>query len=632
MFHQHSFRSLCCPACAVIAMVLVAPGCGGSDDPGQDDTSIPVDDASDTSGDTDTADAPDTDAAPDLPSDTVDAPDDDTSADVPDQDTVDADVDTADADVVEPPPEVLLPVDMALEPGGDTALVSTMDGFVVRVDVTTRLITGVVASGLMGPAGIAIEDGGEQVLVVERDAGRLVRLSTTTGAATTVADGLDYPQGVAILPGGAEVLVSEGGGLRRVTLADGVRDFVTTLVLYGRDVVIEDGGTTALVLEPGQISRVEFDSGTASPVVTEQVIGQGTFRGALALASDGGSALVNTDIGCLVRIDLEAGTGARVGCLFENDQMALVFEPGDEWALLGTDSQLMRVRLEPELDRVLDSNSGIEWIVVEDGGTSALVLSSAPLVEDPRLRRLDLAGGGLSAVSTLSGFLGASGLVVEAGGGSVLTLGQGIVDNGGVTALLRVDLGTGEVTEITRNLDQCSGSDVAIAEDGAVALIPCTSRVYRVVLATGEVSVIAAGTDPGGIALSSDGTWALYSTMSGRELWRVEIPEGGPERVGGNLFGSTPPGAGCTDVVIEADERSALVTQTGLYGGPYASTGRVVRVDLESGAVTVLVAGGLDAPGTFSCGTVGLAIEPGGASALVAEYHRGVTRIGLPTR
>jgi sugar lactone lactonase YvrE len=65
-------------------------------------------------------------------------------------------------------------------------------------------------------------------------------------------------------------------------------------------------------------------------------------------------------------------------------------------------------------------------------------------------------------------------------------------------------------------------------------------------------------------------------------------------------------------------------------GGPYALTGRVVRVDRASGAVSVVVAGDLDAPGTFSCGTVGIALEPDGATALAADYHRGVARVALP--
>jgi hypothetical protein len=100
-----------------------------------------------------------------------------------------------------------------------------------------------------------------------------------------------------------------------------------------------------------------------------------------------------------------------------------------------------------------------------------------------------------------------------------------------------------------------------------------------------------------------------------------ELPGGEPVRIGHHLFGSNPVGTGCTDLAIEADERGVLATQTGLYGGPYAWTGRVVRVDLATGAVSVLVPGGLDAPGTFTCGTVGIALGPAGATALIAEYR-----------
>lgn len=633
MSHARSSLSMTRTSLALAAWAVFAPACGGSDDPDDADTSIPIDDVHEDGSDTDAPDAPDAtdaDAAPDVPLDTVDAPEDDGSGEVID-DIID-DTDTEDADVVVPPPEELLPVDMVLEPSGDSALLTTMDGFVVRVDLTTMQVIEVLASGLLGPVGLALEADGSSVLLVERDVGRLVRLELGSGNIATIADGLEYPQGVAIVPGGASVLVTEGNGLSRIALADGMREMVSAVVVYGKDVLVEEGGETALVLESGQLTRVDLDTGGTSPVVTEQVVGEGTFRGALALSGDGSAALVNTEIGCLVLINIETTASQRVGCLYENDQMALAFEPGDAWAVLGTDSQLMRVNLQPELARVLEANIGIQWVAVEAGGESALLISEAIGVETPRLHRLDLDGGTLQTVATLNGFLGASGLVLEGGGASVLTLGQGDVDDGGVTALLRVDLATGAATEITRALDQCSGSDVAIAEGGAAALIACSPRLYRVDLGTGAVTVAATGLDYGSVAVADDGSWAVFSTMSGRELWRMDLPAGVPERIGRNLFGSNPPSTACTDVAIEEGGRSVLVTQSGLYGGPYAMTGRVVRVDLATGAVTVLVPGQLDAPGTFSCGTVGIAVEAGGGSALVAEYHQGVARVGLPVR
>lgn len=625
-----------CPRSNHVRLVLAAlvwalPACGGTSDEDGDGQIIITDDVRDDAGDAMVVDVADAEPSLDGQSDAADSMDDDGLDDVADNGV---DANDAGSDITDPGlvlPEQLLAVDMVLEAGGESALITTQDGFVVRVDTATLQMTDPLASGLMGPAGIVLERDGGSALILERDAGRLSRLTLGSGQVTTLAEGLDYPQGVAISPDGAFAFITEGTALSRVTLADGSREVVSAVIRYAKDVVLESDGETLLVLEPGQLTRVDIASGVATTVITEQAVAQGTFRGALALQQDGRTVLLNTDIGCMVRVDLSSETSERIGCLFENDQMALAVDATESWALLGTDDQIMRVHLRPSIERLWDSTSGTEWLALEEGGASVLVLSSAALVVEPRVHRLTLEDGRVEPVASMPEFIAASGLALEPGGSTVLTIGQRNIADVGVLALMRIDLETAAETEISRDIEQCYGSDVAVIEAGAAVLIPCISRLYRVDLTSGAVTVVAAGLDVGGVAVSSDGSWAVFSTMGGRELWKVELPGGEPVRIGHNLFGSNPAGTGCTDLAIEADERSVLVTQTGLYGGPYALTGRVVRVDLATGAVSVLVPGGLDAPGTFTCGTVGIALEPGGATALIAEYHHGVARVSLPT-
>jgi sugar lactone lactonase YvrE len=598
-----------------VFLAILVFSCGGETLPDQQDASPDVADAFEV-WDTPPADIP---VDPAMPGDEADLP-----PDAIDDAFVETELppeDIPNTDVAPSLPPTILAVDLALEGDGSTALVTTLDSLLLRVDLATMQATRVLAWGMSGPAGVAIEAGGGTALVAQTDAGRLDRVDLTTGQRSMLATGLVSPRGVAIEASGTTALVVEANRLSRVDLGSGATLEISHGTSEGYDVVIEAGGATALVVESGQVLRVTLATGAVSPVAVEGTVDQSPFWGGITLSVDGTWALVNTAQGCLAKVNLATGTGQRIGCLFGPGVMALALEAGEEWALLGEDGKVVRVHLASETAGVQVGPASFEWVEVEASGTSALLAGPDVGGGAPHLWRVDLATGDVSAVATLGHFYGITGMVLEPGGATALVMGYGSQDwSYSGPRLVRADLATGESTVISSLFEgNCSG--IALEAGGDTALVSCWT-LYRVDRASGAVSVVTAEFPIGGIDVDVGGSFALASAMSGRELWHVGLPEGTLSQVGRNLFVVTSGSEASTDVVIEPGGATALVTQTGLGGAYYQDTGRLVRVDLATGSVTVLVPGGWT--------VLGLALEPGGTSALAADTLRGLIRVTLP--
>jgi DNA-binding beta-propeller fold protein YncE len=129
---------------------------------------------------------------------------------------------------------------LALHPEQPLAYVVADDGSLRVVDLTVEENSTLITSDLEDPRGLALNAAGTSAYLVEQETGRLMRVDLTAGTVYTVATGLSNPLDVALDEVGGVAYVSEeyeSGGcptVRKVDLATGALDWAYTGA-YGED-------------------------------------------------------------------------------------------------------------------------------------------------------------------------------------------------------------------------------------------------------------------------------------------------------------------------------------------------------------------------------------------------------------
>ena len=524
-------------------------------------------------------------------------------------------------------PTLANPYAVAVEASGTTALVTESGpGWLTRVDTTTRYRVATVASGLQYPNLLAIESSGTSALVAARSINNstpeLVRVDLTTGCWQFVAPLPNNPGGMAIEAGDATVLIAAGQTLERITLATGgVQTITSSLIGAATGLAVVPGGTSVLVPEGNQLEQVDLTSATTSTIATTTSAGV-TF-GSANLEAAGTLLVVSSS--CLYRLDPKAGV-TRLMCGIPSSHLALESSGA---SFLVTDSvRLERMYIDTPISVIpgtpYDSShtpatgfSNAARVLPETGGSTALVLESYPA----DVARVDLTTGAITdfTVTFPKGFSDSfSSFVIEPGGTSVLVM---PVATANAPNLWRVNLVPGSSASpnaaVVSNLLSC-GDDLVLESGGATALVPC-STLQRVTLSSGAVTSLSSGLRGQSIVLESSGSTAVVG--GGGEVQLVPVSAAAATVLLNNLPFVSSYGIG--PMALEPDGHHVLYTDLG--GG---SLGRLVRVDLDTRAVTAFCGECFQA-NTENLGG-GVAIEAGGATALIADSSKGIKRVTLP--
>jgi sugar lactone lactonase YvrE len=491
------------------------------------------------------------------------------------------------------------PYFMALEPGGETVLVTeyaryftppNRPGKLTRVNRLTGEVT-VLATALEGPTGVAIEVPGVSAIVVERLGNKLSRVDLTSGAISLIADGFDFPYDVA-MEGPETGLVTESTSrqLWRVNLTTGAKSAVTSFSTGPMSIVLELSGTTAIVTTNDSLVRVDLSTGTITTIASGLNLPIG-----LDIEAGGSTALVTEEPdGRLSRVDLTTGFKTVISSSLGHWPFGLICEPGGGSALVAVwIGGIARVnlstgdisRVAPELYRPTGcafAPTASDLLVSHAGGNTG------------ELSTVDYEHGLVATVS--SGFGPVEGLAVEPGATSALLCQD--------TRLLRVTLSSGVWTEVASGFANTIVS-VAIEAGGGTALVvePESNTVSRVNLSTGSFSPISTSrslSNPRFIAVEDPPTTALLSEFDTQLLSRVDLSTGEVTPIASLSW----PG----EIAIEYGGKTAIVTT-------YYDGGRVSRVDLGTGTVTTLV-NNFEYPWA-------LVLEPGEVYAIVAKLASG---------
>lgn len=294
-------------------------------------------------------------------------------------------------------------------------------------------------------------------------------------------------------------------------------------------------------------------------------------------------------------------------------------------------------------------------VTISSDRTFALVLE----LMNSRVRRVEIATG---QVTTLAG----SGLTAFSDGmGTMASFNQphGLaISNGGTFALVadtdnrrirRIEIATGLVMTLAGSaiggITDGTGSsasfnsptDVAISSDDAFALIADYNnhRVRRIEIKTGQVTTLAGSysgfadgarsmaqfNHPRGIAVSSDGLFALVADQDNQRVRRVEIATGLVTTLAGSGSRGFADGAGLT--ALFAEPTGVAISSNGLFAlvsdrnnnrvrGINLATGQVITVAGNSGSVQYADGTGSMASFSVPCGA---AISSDSTFALVAD-------------
>ena len=275
----------------------------------------------------------------------------------------------------------------------------------------------------------------------------------------------------------------------------------------------------------------------------------------------------------------------------------------------------MRVHLASSISMVTLGFQSAQDVVIESGGKTALLVEQGGWEGPPRLLRVDLTDGTSTTIATLKDlYFSISGLAIEPGG-------DGALVTAGATDLVRVNLADGSVTTVTKLLQ--GAVSVVIESGGATALVG-GADLYRVDLRSGAVTVVSSeGAED--LAIEPGGATALLTQGFGYRLVRVDLTDGSVTTVVSDLYPFTS-GGGRSSIAIEESGLAVLMAQT----HSAQPSGRMLRIDLVTGAVTIVAPAGLSRPGAYGGGVGGIAIETGGATALVADWRNGLVRVTLP--
>ncbi len=540
--------------------------------------------------------------------------------------------------------QVNTPFGVAIEDGGATALVTDSiagnengaSGQLLRVELATGNTT-LVTSSLRSPNGMALEPGGQRALVVE-DPGfssDLAEVSLADGGVRIIQAGVTSPTDVALLDGGASVV--EGGFgfnspfLATVNLADGgyqgLQGF--SCCAAPEQLAVEDGGASFLYAlngtnlgtgSTGALFRYTFGSGS-----TTLISGLDTAMG-LAIEDGGQTAIVteadSAQDGRVFRADLVHGkmTVLDTGRYIQTNEnpappQYLAIEDGGQSALVALTGHLARVQLAPadaQLQRLAGPLPTPGGIALEASGATALITTCGSgdqsggidCTTNGTLSRvaLDFSGAttalvtGLNAPRAVALLNSTTALVTDCG---PTNASGGCAGNG---RILEVNLSNNSDTVLTPNLDdpRClfveaagtalvceygagrllrvdpsDGSFVALASglqgpvqawvepEGTSALVAVSGSINRVVLATGATTLLAPGPSAAaGIAVRfapEPGNATLLAAPAGNGfnagLWRVNRATGGVDVLAPSLFdgpSAIVPGPGSTYLVSES--------------------------------------------------------------------------------
>lgn len=402
-------------------------------------------------------------------------------------------------------------------------------------------------------------------------------LSITTTSATPI--------------GGASLIITGTSSTSSVVHTTGVSlDVRSPYVMQAPEAMAaEAGGATVLVTEGDRVVRV---NAATKAVVATIACGLGTPKG-ISIEAGGTSALV-------------VGTPPAGG--------------GD---------QLLRVDLSTGNATALTTALTTPWdVVIESGGATALVNDCLSCGSGGRVARVTLSSGAVTGVTPF-GLNAPRGLAIEAGGTTALF-------TDGTRRLNRVTLSSGAVVVLASGIDPSGGpKNVAIEAGGKTALVVGDSYVYRVVLDGGEITTNAvvwpannANASLFAIAIEGSGRTALVLDHNVGRLVRANVshPATG---VAASLKSSYPLHA-TYGVAVEASGTTAIVTDNcGGFIGTGCADNRIARVDLTTGLATAITPAG----GGLGQSSYDLAIEASGTTALVAQTdtngHGSVVRLDL---
>jgi hypothetical protein len=222
--------------------------------------------------------------------------------------------------------------------------------------------------------------------------------------------------------------------------------------------------------------------------------------------------------------------------------------------------------------------------------------------------RVDLASGARTEIA--SGLNRASGLAIEPGGANALVTDCGTAGSNNCNSngrLLRVNL-AGGVAVVTQGLADPRG--IFVEDGGATALVVeyNSGRLLRVDLQSGGFAIVATGLDdPTQVFGEAGGATALVAVQN--SLVRVDLSDGAFERLyhwPSETF------------VVESGGATALVA-----GRDYGLGASLVRVDLMTGALNVLLPGLFNRVETLvldTTGTTGFYTEEKGKTGNILQF------------
>ena len=523
------------------------------------------------------------------------------------------------------------PYGLAIEANDANALL-TGSGRLDLISTSTKAVVQTIAD-LPGAAGVAIESGGATALVVSNTAGTLVRVNLSTGATTTLSSSLVAPQDVALGPSGSgTALVTDcgptnnnncaSGRLASVNLATGAVTTIAGGIANPHGIALSASGLTALVSETtaGSLAQITLSTGAALTIAT----GLASPTGVLLLEPNETNAIVaESESRLLTNVALATGTlthfAYAVGLYDGNDPNSnlgdialradghtVLFTYASFGNLEGTAISANSTWPVTVLAPARQSSSVLTapWgVAIEPGGATAVVSDTNTGSSSGELFQVALATG---LVSSLASGLGIPHQVAITPDGSSALFAQQYG-----SLLSSINLSTQGITTITTALSNPIG--LAIEDGGATALVVDRSssgaQLERVVLDGGALTKVGPAyyvfqaTD---IAIEPGGETVLVGSNVPADpslgLFQ-ELLDGGP---------TTDIAAGVADgpdgVAVESGGATALVT------GP---DGRISRVNLSTGSWTVL--GSLDSQGAVADVPGSVAIEDGGQSMLTAS-------------
>ena len=500
-------------------------------------------------------------------------------------------------------------------------VVENAPGTLKRVTLSNGQVT-TVTTGLSYPLDLALSLD-ETTAYVTQFNGALVAVNLSSGGVTTVTTGLESPGGIALSPDGSTAYVAElrNEPLRQVDLSTGaISDVGTSEVNKATDLAVDATGSYAYLVESGaRLVRVDLSSGDTEVIIPDI----GHRAEAVALSPDGDTLYAAQRYwGRLLALDLTTGTGESVFPLLQEPSGLTLNQAGTRLYILEGASGELSVQ---DVDPASPTYGVLETAavgVVPEGYTSAPTVNAtetwALVPQQNDLRRVDLTTGAVSTV--VSGvFNGGTGItlsgtatVVAAGlagpcGAAVNAAGDTVyVAESGAGRLAAVDLGTGQVTTVTANLE--GPLDVALDEPNNAAIVLETPypnyHIARVDLTTGAVTRIFSGEyntreNVLGLTLTPDHTRAYFAKIHAGEVWGVDLATGQ-----------------IADSLVEGLSGPTGLALTGGGQGAYTTEEFVPRiryVDLSTGQVSTTVH--LPGPAT------GLALTQDESTAYVTRMY-----------